>query len=122
MVELFEFLSEFGVRLLIEGFGEWLGHRSANAIKQAQRDQRLGLRLVYASDRKLADVLLLDGLHAGKRLSELHPDIVMSLQGTWRHLVGRAAIARWLDRNRPGWRRTRRQQRRNAFIPEGPAR
>jgi hypothetical protein len=122
MVELIEFLARAAVYIAVEWIGAWFGARTVSAIKQAQRDMRLGLRLIYGSDRRLTDVLLLDGVHSGKRISELHPDVVMSLQGTWRHLMGRAAIARWLDRNRHGWRRKRRQQRRDVFIPEGPSR
>jgi hypothetical protein len=122
MSELFEFLAEFSVRLLIEGLGEWLGRRAARTFKEEQREQRRGLRLIYGSDRKLEDVVVLTGVHSGKSLSQLHLDIVMSLQSTWPQLIGRAAIARWLDRKTPGWRRKRRGNRGTVFIPDRPSR
>ncbi len=96
--------------------------RLLSPARRDRRTQKIGLRFIYDDARRLADIAIGEGAYAGKLVSEIPLDIAVSFQKTWPHLIGRAAIARWLDRNKPGWRRTRRQQRRDAFIPEGPAR
>ncbi|MBI3707944.1 MAG: hypothetical protein HY246_09740 [Proteobacteria bacterium] len=102
-------IQEFVCRGLTYGV-VYLWHLVSPSRRQ-RREERVGLRLIYDGSYRLKDVAILRGAYADGRLSELPIEIVKSLQRTWPHILGRAAIGRWLDLNAPGWRRLPRKGR-----------